>query len=211
MPRGGCCRPRVVLLDFDGTMVDTMGAYAELAAGLVEARAGLPRGEALRLYLETAGMAFRDQLRLMGLTGGLAEALAREFEEGKRRILSRLRLHPKVEWLASQLRARGLRVIVSTNNECSVVNSNKELTRVFDAILCHDPARGTGKGEPHLRLIEERLGVERCEVVFIGDSDYDLSLYRPLGVRVLRTRGLWLDAEEVLAQIDSLLAGSCAD
>ena len=211
MPRRVCCRPRVVLLDFDGTVVDTMGAYAELAAGLIEARAGIPRREALRLYLETAGMAFRDQLRLMGLTGGLAEDVAGEFEERKRRILSGLRLHPKVEWLASQLRARGLRVLVSTNNECSVIHANKELTRIFDAILCHDPERGTGKGEPHLRLIEGLLGAERCEVVFIGDSDYDLSLYRPLGVRVIRTRGLWRDAEEVLARIDSLLAETCAD
>ncbi|MEB3816343.1 MAG: HAD hydrolase-like protein [Desulfurococcales archaeon] len=201
----GACKPKVILLDFDGTIVDTMDEYARLAADIITAETRLPRDEVEKRYRETAGMAFRDQLRLLGLDDGTIEGIASKFEAAKRRLLSRLRVSENVEWFVKQARARGLKVYVSTNNECNVVNSNAALLKPFDGVLCYDPERGLKKGEGHIGFLERVLGVRRCEIVFIGDSRYDVELHRSLGVRILVTRGLWLDAERVLHSLDRIL------
>jgi phosphoglycolate phosphatase-like HAD superfamily hydrolase len=203
----GACRLKVVLLDFDGTIVDTMEAYAEEAARILESM-GVPRSRVLPLYRETAGMAFRDQLRLLGLENSLIEEAARRFEISKRALLAELKLDGKVVEFVEKVRRMGLLVYVSTNNECSVVMENEELVKVFNGILCHDPVRGLRKGKAHLELLKEMLGVKECEILFIGDSDYDINLYKGLGVRVLRTRGLWLDADEILHKIETTLSRS---
>lgn len=196
-----------MLLDFDGTVVDTMEWYADAASRIIEEVAGIPREEARRLYLATAGRPFREQLRLMGLRGEALEAAASRFEEEKRAMLRRVTLSPEVERFAARAREMGLQVFLSTNNECSVVSSNPQLTRVFDGVLCHDPETGMGKGEPHVKALGAMLGVRRCEILFIGDSDYDIELHAPLGVTPIRTRGLWRpgEAERLLEKIGELL------
>jgi len=205
-----CRKPRVVLLDFDGTVIDTMHEYAEKAAHLIAEATGLPLEEAHKLYMETAGRAFREQLRLVGVPEGLVEALAREFETYKKGLLARARLDPLVVERIEKLRRAGLRVYLSTNNECEVVGSNRELTAHFDGVLCYDKERGLFKGRPHVELVKRVEGVEPGEIVFIGDSDYDIQLYEGLGVRTVRTRGLWLPGDRAVDTVLGL-AGGCED
>jgi len=203
--------PRIVLLDFDGTIVDTMKHYEEKAAELISRATPKSLEEALRFYRDTAGRAFREQLRLAGVPEDLIEPLAREFEEYKRRLLSEVRLDPTTRKRIEDLRGAGLRVYLSTNNECSVIASNPRLTSVFDGVLCYDASRGLYKGEPHLRMIMEREGVEPGEVVFIGDSQYDINLYGSLGSLTVQTRGLWrpddMAVEEVLSLVKRCRTG----
>ncbi len=202
MAATGCVR--VVLLDFDGTVVDTMGEYAGLAAPLIAEALGVSLEEARRLYLATAGRSFRDQLRLLGVAD--VEGYARRFEEAKKPLLARLALHPLVLERVEALRRAGLRVHLSTNNECSVVASNPRLTEPFDGVLCYDEGRGLRKGREHLEEVARLEGVEPGEVAFIGDSDYDLELYSGLGVRVYRTRGLWRPDDDA---VDRVLRDAC--
>ena len=156
----------------------------------MEDLAGIPCEEARRLYLETGGRHFRAQLAAMGVEAALREEAARRFEEAKLPILNAVRPGPLVVERVEKLRKAGLLVAVSTNNECSLVEGLSWLRDLVDLVLCHDPGRGLEKGLPHLRVLEQ-LGYRPCEVVFIGDSDYDLEVYSPLGVRVVRSRGLW--------------------
>ena len=202
------CRPRIVLLDFDGTIINTMKYYAGIASSIIEEEAGIPREAALRMYMETAGMAFRDQLARMGIRGEAAERIARRFENEKSNMLRRMRLDPRVKWFIGELRKRGLLVYLSTNNECRIVRGLRELAAVFDGILCHDPVSGTRKGRDHLRALKREHGVTPCEIVFVGDSDYDITLYGELGVRTIKTRGLWRDSREILKHIDKMLGAS---
>ncbi len=196
-----CC-PRVVLLDFDGTVIDTMRLYTVEAARLISMYTGMSLEEAETLYRNTAGMSFRRQLEEAGLRGGKVEEVARRFEEWKRSLLSRLRLNKRVVEAVSSMKDLGFKVYLSTNNECSVI-SGLGLDRVFDGVLCNEPGRGFEKGEPHLREVMRREGVEACSIVFIGDSDYDIRLYRGLGVRVIRTSGLWRD-ESIIRRLAGL-------
>ena len=194
------CRPRLVLFDLDGTIIDTMGEYAEAAAEIISRHTGISREEARRRYLSLSGRSFREQLRLMGVPEDKIEVIAREFEEAKKTILERHRPGKLVWDRIGLLRDCGLRVALSTNNECSLVERIDWMRSLFDIILCHDPEKGIGKGLPHLRVLEEQ-GYRRCEIVFVGDSDYDLEVYKPYGVRSIRTRGLWKPDDTAIEEI----------
>ncbi|MCE4602426.1 MAG: HAD family hydrolase [Desulfurococcales archaeon] len=190
-----CC-PRVVLLDLDGTVIDTMELYTEEASRLISEATSMELGEARRLYRETMGMPFRRQLLEAGTPPGIVEDVARRFEEWKRRLLSRIQVDPRVVEAVQMLRSRGIRVYLSTNNECTVIRGLLP-QGVLDGVLCNDPGRGFEKGRPHLDEVLAREGVKPCEVAFIGDSVYDLNLYEGLGVKVLATRGLWIDWDPI--------------
>ena len=188
-------------MDFDGTVVDTMKEYARAASELLSRRLGLDPEVARRLYEATAGMAFRDQLKLMGVDEDKIESLAREFEEWKKGLLATLRLDRKVASFIERLRKAGLKVYLSTNNECNVVLESPGLVEPFDGVLCYDKSRGLKKGRPHVEEVARREGVTPEEILFIGDSEYDLNLYSKLGVRVMRTRGLWIDADAIEEEV----------
>lgn len=190
---------KVVMLDFDGTVVDTMREYTELAAPLIARALGVSLEEAKRLYVRTAGRSFRDQLRLLGVED--VERYAREFEALKKPLLARLTLDPLVVERVRMIRRAGLKVYLSTNNECRVVEVNKNLTSLFDGVLCYDEEKGLKKGAEHLREVLEREGVSVEEVVFIGDSEYDVQLYSSLGVRTIRTRGLWVPEDRAVDEV----------
>jgi len=71
---------RLLALDFDGTVVDTMEALGTIAVGLLE-RHGYNRVTARRRYFQTSGLPFREQLAelLAFLSDEDLDQLAEEF------------------------------------------------------------------------------------------------------------------------------------
>ena len=185
---------KVVLFDLDGTIIDTMGAYARLAAKLLSEKKAFPYDQALRMYLETAGRPFIDQLRIMGVESDEAEHIYREFIEEKKKVLAGARVSEEVRRFVDELVKAGIVTAVSTNNECEVVSKIKGLD-VFHVILCFDGRRHR-KGKEHVATLKTLLG-EVDEIVFVGDSPYDIKLHRSLGLKTVRTRGLFIKGEIV--------------
>ncbi|MBE9390861.1 HAD hydrolase-like protein [Fervidicoccus fontis] len=184
---------RAVMFDFDGTVIDTMNEYAGLASEIIEEIAGIDREKAKSLYLSTAGMSFKEQLKIMGIEGGKAEEIYRRFIEGKMVILKSKRISPHVEILIGNLKERGIISSLSTNNECSVVYLIDGI-RAFDEVLCFNGS-DSYKGEPHLKFLMEKYGLRKEEIVFIGDSDYDIRTYSVLGIKSIKTRGIFSEEE----------------
>ncbi len=180
------------MFDLDGTVIDTMGAYARLAAKLLSEKEGFPYDQALRRYLETAGRPFVDQLRIMGVEGDEAEHIYREFIEAKKKVLAGARVNEEVRRFVNELVEAGIVTAVSTNNECEVVSKIEGLD-VFHVILCFDGRRHR-KGREHVATLKTLLR-EIDEIVFVGDSPYDIELYSSLGLKTMRTRGLFIEGE----------------
>ena len=53
---------QLLVFDLDGTLIDTMGDYADKAAALIRDHYGTPKDEARRRYFETSGVPFEQQL-----------------------------------------------------------------------------------------------------------------------------------------------------
>lgn len=190
------CKVKVVLFDFDGTIVDTMDALADKASEIISKVLVIDKEAARKSYLSLAGRPFREQLKLLSVDEPRREQAALEFEEFKKSLIKSLKLDPLVIKRLNTLRSLGLRIYLSTNTECSVIMENKNLTEVFDGVLCHDPATGSRKGKRHLEELTKLENVELDEIVFIGDSPYDLEVYGRLGIKAIKTQGLWVPEDK---------------
>jgi phosphoglycolate phosphatase len=172
-----------VMFDLDGTLVDTMGGFADLAAEVMAARHGDPYDVARRRYLETSGIPFCKQLEVMHPGHPQNQAASDEFEQRKLAVAESTDMDPDTVRGLHGLRALGLKLIVSSNTGQLVVD---EFVRreafPFDLALGFDPAIGLAKGEPHVVRVCEALGVARARILFVGDSLKDGELARASGV-----------------------------
>lgn len=179
---------RAVLFDFDGTLVDTMGDFADLAGALIAEAHGWTVAEGRAAYLRTSGIPFFQQLEVLfpGHPGNAA--LVDTFETGKLRFYEGRGLLPDVPGAITALRALGVRTVVSSNNYTEVVEQFLATQDVaFDLVLGF--GGGQAKGEPHFARTLAELGLARSELLFVGDSVRDAELALGAGLAFVGRRG----------------------
>lgn len=181
---------RVVVFDFDGTLVDSMSAFADIAARVMPRRHPVDAATARRLYLETSGLPFFQQLETLFPGDPANRATAEEFERAK---IERYFDEPLCDGAAetvAHLRERGVKVAVSSNNFQGQVDRFVGQTGIaFDLVLGF--RQGFAKGADHFRHIEETLGVPREAITFVGDSLKDGERARDCGVRFIGKTGIF--------------------
>lgn len=74
---------RAVAFDFDGTVADSMGTLAKLAAELLPVEVAMPPDKATNRYLATAGDDFRTQLDVIADGYPCLDEIAASFEAAK--------------------------------------------------------------------------------------------------------------------------------
>jgi len=174
---------RAVMFDLDGTLVDTMGAFADLAAAVMEQQHGLDRALARRRYLETSGIPFHQQLEVICPGDPRNAAAAAEFEQRKLAVCDATMMTAETIAGLEALRACGYGLVVSSNTGQSGVDDFVRRERFpFDLALGFDAARGLAKGRPHVELACRQLGIRTDELVFCGDSLKDAELAEAAGI-----------------------------
>ncbi len=177
-----------------------MREYAKVVGELVSPVLGISKDKVEKIYMQLSGRPFREQLELMGVPKTEIDKLAKMFEEKKKEILRRHKPSELVWERINKLRNHGIKTALSTNNECTLVKEIEWINRLFDIILCHDPKRNISKGFSHLKQLYDS-GFKNDEIIFVGDSDYDLEVYAPYNIASLRTIGLWKDEDKVIETI----------
>ena len=87
---------RAVVVDFDGTIADSIGHFAGVAADLLVESGALTRsGDATARYLATAGDDFRSQLTEIIPGHAATTSIARRFEAAKQNLDARVRGVPR--------------------------------------------------------------------------------------------------------------------
>lgn len=162
--------PQAVIFDFDGTLVDTMGGFTEIAAGVLQRRFGLPLDRARSEYLRTSGLPFRQQLDLIVPDRPGLDDAAAEFEAAKLAGFFAETFSDDVRTAVNGLADRGIRTVVSSNN----------FQHLIDAFVARDPgirfdlvlgARDHFfKGRDHFAFIEKTFDIPRDRMLFVGDS-----------------------------------------
>ena len=163
-------RARAVIFDFDGTLVDTMSGFADIAADVMHRRHGLDRAHARAEYLRTSGLPFRQQLELIAPGDLRNDEAAEEFEATKQEGFFSERFDEDVKAALRGLRDRGLRVVVSSNNFQELVDRfvAREEDVQFDLVLGARP--DFFKGTDHFKHVRDVLGLRDEEMIFVGDS-----------------------------------------
>lgn len=170
---------RAVMFDLDGTLIDTMGGFADLAAEIMATRHGLAAEHGRRRYMETSGIPFRQQLDVIHPGHHENDAASDEFERRKRAVCDAAVMPAKTVAALDRMQRAGIKIIVSSNSAQYFVDefAARETFR-FDLVLGFDAAAGLAKGKPHVEYTCRQLGVGRDAIVFCGDSLKDGELAR---------------------------------
>lgn len=198
-----------VILDFDGTVADTMGFLTETAVSLLSAGYGMPPDRARNAYIETSGLPFVQQIEIIFPGDPRNPRTVTDFERTKRENLMSFNLYPDAIPAVSALRSAGIKVCVSSSNLEDLI---RDLTRSrgleVDLVMGFRP--GFEKGRDHFDFAATALNTESALLVFVGDSHRDGLTARSAGIRFIARAGL-LDAERIrdllpgVPVIDSLL------
>lgn len=164
--------PRVVLCDLDGTLIDSMPTLADLATDVMGEVFGTPAALARELYIATCGLPFIRQLEAV-FPGNPRNAHAAElFEARKPARCDQIRMSADLTHALFEMRARGVLVAVSSNNGTENVDRFARSSAFpFDLVLGF--GGGLAKGRPHIERAEATFGVDRSQMLFVGDSLHD--------------------------------------
>jgi phosphoglycolate phosphatase-like HAD superfamily hydrolase len=164
--------PRVLLCDLDGTLIDSMPTLADLATEVMESTYGTPRILARELYLATCGLPFVKQLEDI-YPGDPRNAGASDLFEGRKPArCDQIRMPAETRRALERMRAMGVRIAVSSNNGVTNVETfARNAAFPFDLTLGF--GGGLAKGRPHIDATSRKFGVDRQEMLFVGDSLHD--------------------------------------
>ncbi len=188
-------RIQAVLLDVDGTLIDSNDAHAQ---------AYVDAGKELGVEMD-----FAEVRRGIGMGGDKllpeASGIEEESEQGKRitarkkeifgELLPTLEPAPGARELLERLRADGVKLVVATSAKRDEMKAILEQAGVADLIDAATSASDAEESKPDPDIVEaalEQAGFPAGEVVMLGDTPYDVLAATRAGVRIIGVRtGGW--------------------
>jgi HAD superfamily hydrolase (TIGR01509 family) len=190
---------RGVILDVDGTLVDSNDAHAQAwVDAMAEAQIEVPLSKVRRLI----GMGGD---KLLPASCGFEEnspegtkISERRKEIFKERYLPNLQPFPNARELLERMRRDGLKLVVGSSAKEDELEALLRLCGADQFIESKTSADDAARSKPDPDIVEaalQRLDLPRTEVVMLGDTPYDIGAAHKAGVRVVALRcGGWSDA-----------------
>jgi phosphoglycolate phosphatase-like HAD superfamily hydrolase len=171
-PRVRLATPKVLLCDLDGTLIDSMPTLADLATEVMGEVYGTPAVLARELYVATCGLPFIRQLESIFPGDPRNRGASDAFEGRKPARCDTIRMASDVVQALSELKNRGVAIVVSSNNGVeNVATFARNTSFPFDLTLGF--GGGLAKGKAHIERAELEFDVDRSEMLFVGDSLHD--------------------------------------
>ena len=174
---------RAVAFDFDGTVADSMGTLAELAAELLTRELGMPRDEATNRYLATAGDDFRTQLDVIAYGHPCLNELAVDYEAAKEGLMAGIRPFADARAAIERLGHTGVPVLVCSSTRTELVQESCLRFGFAQLVAAVDGWRPDHPKETQLRAWAAAIDVTPSDVLFVGDALRDAAIARAAGVR----------------------------
>ena len=196
---------RGVILDVDGTLVDSNDAHARAwVEALKEAGFDVPF-ERVRPLIGMGGD------KLLPEVTGLPEDDPRAKRAGERRgeifkarFLPSLRAFPRTRELLLRMRETGLKLAVASSAEPDELKALLRIAGAEDLVVGASSADDVGRSKPDPDVVHAALGrlaLDPAQVVMIGDTPYDVEAAARAGVRAIAFRcGGW-DGERLRGAI----------
>jgi len=173
---------KVCVFDFDGTLVDSMGAFADLAAELIAETYGVSSVQAREDYLRTSGLPFFQQLEALFPEDSRNAQVADDFEVRKKEDYFVRPFFEEVPEAIAGLQERGVRAVISSNNGQELVEEylGRRPEARFDLVLGFK--QGFSKGKAHFEKVLRHFDLEASDLLFVGDSLHDARQALDFGV-----------------------------
>lgn len=183
-------KKRVAVFDFDGTLVDSMDEFAEIASEVMPKFYDVDKETARKLYLSTSGIPFFAQLETLFPGNKSNEVAAKEFETIKKENYLSKKAFSDASDTLRELRKRKIKVIISSNNFQELVNKLVgKLDIECDMVLGYKT--NFAKGADHFRHIIKETGCSNNELIFIGDSLKDAEKAANFGIEFIGKEGFF--------------------
>lgn len=178
---------RGVLFDLDGTLADTVELILRSYRHTMQTHLGAALPD--ERWLATIGMPLRTQLLGFARDEVEAAAMLETYTVFQRSVHDQMvRPFPGACAVLAELKTRGAHLAVVTSKRNEVARRTLEVCALWDAVDvvvgADDVVRGKPDPEP-VYLALDALGLRESadEVLFVGDSPYDLRAGRAAGTR----------------------------
>jgi len=164
----------IVVFDMDGTIIDSIGRIALVAADVMATAFGTPNDEARIHYLATTGMPFEAQLAQLypEAPAPVRAEVARLFHTRKvREAYAQAKPFPEVPKMLKRLSSDGWTLVVSTGAEREMADlllEREGLRFWFEDVL------GSGQGTKREHLLEYGRRFPGAPRFLVGDSRFDM-------------------------------------
>ena len=195
---------KVIIFDFDGTLVDTMGIFADVAATLIQKNYGWEYERARGEYLRTSGLPFIKQLEELLPSHPNNQKVADEFEKTKNEAAKNIILDPEILASLNELHKKYKIAISSGNFVTNIENFFAKHSFAPDLIMGFKDH--FNKGPEHFNFVLQTFNVQKDEVLFVGDSLHDFLKAREFGLAFIAKLGTFtlLDFQKIDAEVKSI-------
>lgn len=182
---------KVIIFDFDGTLVNSMERLTEIASKVMAQCFGISVEEGKRLYQTTSGLPFSEQLKILYPSEKKkTEQAANDFETKKRETYFEEPIFEDTLETIRYLKEKGYTVIISSNSAHELVEEFiKQLNIPCDLALGYK--ENFAKGLDHFLYILNRFGIDKSQIVFIGDSLKDAEKAYACGIDFIAKEGMF--------------------
>lgn len=189
-------RLRGVLLDLDGTLVDSNDAHARAwADAFSEAGHDVTYEQARRLIGMGGDKLVQTAAGLEPESEASQRLRDRHGEIFKERYLDQLRLLPGAKELLARLRRAGLRYMIATSASADDLGAILEQVGLDELERCATSSADAEESKPEPDILEaasEAIGLPADQLVLIGDTPYDVEAARRAGMECIAVRsGGW--------------------
>ena len=161
---------KLVIFDFDGTLVDSMETFADIAADVILKVYGTPREIARNQYIKTSGLPFFQQLEELHPGDDKNEEAANMFESEKILGYFDQKIYKDVPETLEHLKKQGIKTAVSSNNFQELVDKYMSGASINLDYILGFRSNDFCKGKTHFRHLIETTGYPSEALLFVGDS-----------------------------------------
>ncbi len=191
-PESRTDRYRAVILDMDGTLIDSNAAHVHAWVDVLREFGHEVSEQEIWPYIGMGG----DNLL------PAAMKISKESEEGekiserrgeifKSNYAPHLKPFPEVRPLLERMKQDGLRLVIATSSPEDEVAKSIETVGIKDLLEDATSASDAGKSKPDPDVVQaalDRLKLSAGEVVMLGDTPYDIQAAGKVGIQVIAFR-----------------------
>ncbi len=195
-------RIRAVILDVDGTLVDSNDAQAHAWVDAMATQGHQVSFEKIRPLIGMGGDKVLPEVLGIDKDSEEGKKISAERKELiKTRYLSTIKPFPKAKELLEHMHNSGLTLVVATSAEPDEVEQTLKIVgpHVQDLMAKETTSKDAQQSKPDPDVMEvalEKSGYTADEVVMLGDTPYDLESAKNAGVKSIAFRsGGWEDKD----------------